>query len=74
MRNKEMASHAKNKSLRVIRRPRGKNIIPSKWVFDIKYEDGGQWATRFKARMVAGGHTDKNMVKTIGRHFRPPPT
>jgi hypothetical protein len=56
---KEMASHAKNKSLRVIRRPKGKNIIPGKWVFDLKYEDGDEWVTKFKARKVAGGHRQK---------------
>jgi hypothetical protein len=55
----EMKAHAVNKTMRKIRRPRRKNVIPSKWVFDLKYEDGDQWVTKFKARKVAGGHRQK---------------
>jgi hypothetical protein len=35
--------------------PAGKKIIPSKWVFKIK-TDQDNYPTRFKCRLVAGGH------------------
>jgi hypothetical protein len=49
----EMKSLLQNKTWDLVLRPKGKNIVSSKWVFKIK--DNGQ----FKARMVARGFSQE---------------
>lgn len=38
-----------------VERPWGKKVIPVHWVYYVKVDEFGN-ATRFKARLVAGGH------------------
>ncbi|KAF7762374.1 hypothetical protein Agabi119p4_8967 [Agaricus bisporus var. burnettii] len=41
---------------RLVPRPQGKNVVRSRWVFAIKYDDAGNISTH-KARLVAKGFT-----------------
>lgn len=51
----ELKSWRDRGAFRRVPRPRGANIIPPKWVFDVKCDDGDEWITRFKARCTAKG-------------------
>lgn len=42
-------------------RPNGKNVIKSKWVFKRKHDASGNF-TKYKARLVARGFTQKHGV------------
>lgn len=50
----ELASHRINGTWTPSTPPAGVNIVPSKWVFKVKYDEHGE-VSRFKARLVAKG-------------------
>lgn len=55
---KELADLQANGTWEVVRAPAGANMISSKWVFRIKFNNRGE-LERFKARLVARGFTQR---------------
>jgi transposase InsO family protein len=53
----EMASMRDLQVYTLTSRPRGVNVVSSKWVFSVKCKDG--WVSRFKARLVARGFSQQ---------------
>ena len=54
----EMASLMKNKTYDLVKLPRGRRSIGSRWVFAVKYHKDGS-IDRFKARLVARGFSQR---------------
>jgi Reverse transcriptase (RNA-dependent DNA polymerase). len=54
----EMNSLEQNQVWKLVDRPKGKNVVKTKWVFKIKRDEGGN-PDRYKARLVAKGFTQK---------------
>ena len=52
----EYNSLIKNKTWKLVRRPKGRNVVTSKWVCKHKKDEFGQ-IVRFKGRLVARGYT-----------------
>ncbi|RVW19138.1 Copia protein [Vitis vinifera] len=52
----EMSALEKIKHGRLLKRPKGKNIVDCKWIFTLKYKADGS-LERHKARLVAKGYT-----------------
>ena len=46
----------KNNAWEVVDKPKGKNIVECRWLFTVKYKDGGM-LERYKTRSVATGYT-----------------
>jgi hypothetical protein len=57
----ELKSLHVNGTWELVPRSRGMSVIPSKWVFTIKCDAEGI-PTRFKARLVAGGHRQQEGI------------
>jgi len=57
----ELSAHELNNTWTITERPKYKNIVDSKWVFSVKYNELGS-PTRYKARLVARGITQKYQV------------
>lgn len=56
--NVEMNALKKNSVWELVERPKGKNIVKSKWVFKIKTDSSGE-LDKFRARVVAKGFSQK---------------
>ena len=57
-----MSALEKNKTWEIVERPKGKNIVHSKWIFTLKYKVDGS-LDRHKARLVAKGYTQTYRVE-----------
>ena len=57
----EYNSLIKNKTWRLVPRPRDKNVVQNRWVYNIKRNEKGE-IDRFKARLVAKGYTQTEGV------------
>jgi hypothetical protein len=53
--NEELDQIEKNKTWEMVQRPKGKNVIGSKWIFKNKLNEQGQ-VIRNKARLVCKGY------------------
>lgn len=58
---KELQSFEDFKVWRLVPRPRGKNVIKVRWVYDVKLGDNFE-IKRYKARLVAKGFTQKEGI------------
>jgi hypothetical protein len=47
--------------------PAGKKTLPNKWVYRLKYEDGGK--NIFKARLVVKGFAQKKKALILMKYF-----
>lgn len=54
--DEELENLKRNETWDVVSRPKGRKVVKCKWVFKKKYDKDGQ-VERFKARLVARGHT-----------------
>ena len=52
----EISALEKNKTWKIVERPKGKNIVDCKWIFTLKYKVDGS-LERHMARLVAKGYT-----------------
>lgn len=59
--NDELASLHKNNTWQLVSRPANTKVIPCKWIFKIKTDADGN-PTRFKCRLVAGGHKQEEGI------------
>jgi len=57
----ELSAHELNSTWTITERPNHKNIVDNKWVFSVKYNEL-ESPTRYKARLVARGFTQKYQV------------
>jgi len=59
--NTELNAHKINNTWTITKRPENKNIVDSRWVFSVKYNELGN-PIRYKARLVARGFTQKYQI------------
>ena len=57
---KEMEYLLKNKTWDLVPLPKGKRVLPKKWVYRLKEEDGGN--KRYNAILVVKGFAEKNDI------------
>jgi len=57
----ELEAHEINNTWTIVKKPENKNIVDSKWVFSLKYNELGN-PIKYKARLVARGFTQKYQV------------
>ncbi|RWS18805.1 hypothetical protein B4U80_11350, partial [Leptotrombidium deliense] len=62
--NEEMDSLRRNKTWKLVEKPKGVNVISNRWVFKVKENTDGS-VRRYKARLVAKGYTQKHGIDYI---------